>query len=283
MSQRPDPLTKTAFIVDADKTPSSFFIRQWNLLLAFVEQTIGDISTLTKQVAAILGVRITTTAPIAGGGTLLNLQPISHNNSGVAPGTYGDTTHIPIITVDAKGHVDSVTLATIAPGASGSSVAVIGVANPVDTGQNSAFMGNGVVPLVPVTMQQLAAIFASTVNGGSYQAAIVSINGSNVVQTVAMSGVVVAVGTASQTLIFTFTPVALAPGTRYLLLAGRVGAGDTVVAHAAADNTTAFYSSFPGTTDGGFYEFPHAVPAIGQTATFDPSPYRMSNILIFLV
>lgn len=49
------------------------------------------------------------TAPIA----VSDDNVISHNNSGVTAGTYGDSTHVSKVTVDAKGHVTSATTVAI--------------------------------------------------------------------------------------------------------------------------------------------------------------------------
>lgn len=50
----------------------------------------------------------TGSAPIAVAGTV-----ISHNNSGVTANTYGSSSQIPVIVVDAKGHITGVTLASV--------------------------------------------------------------------------------------------------------------------------------------------------------------------------
>lgn len=44
---------------------------------------------------------------------------ISHDDSGVTPGTYGDSGNVAVVTVDAQGHVTDVTEAAIAGGGSG--------------------------------------------------------------------------------------------------------------------------------------------------------------------
>ena len=76
-----DQLNERVNIVGADGKPTPQFIQQWNLLLA-----------LAKQTAILSGLDIETTAPIEGGGTLLDLAPISHADSGVTPGTYASAT-----------------------------------------------------------------------------------------------------------------------------------------------------------------------------------------------
>jgi hypothetical protein len=70
--------------------------------------------------AAVPGARrINTTSPIAGGGDLTADLTLTHAVSGVTAGTYGDGTHVPQFTVDAKGHVTGVTAVAISAGGTG--------------------------------------------------------------------------------------------------------------------------------------------------------------------
>ncbi len=104
----PDPLKKTAYIVDADRTPDRFFVRQWNLLLQFVKDTLSDIAGLIARVVRLEAVTISTTTPITGGGSILALTPIAHADSGVVAGAYAH----PDLTVDAKGHITAIAAGT---------------------------------------------------------------------------------------------------------------------------------------------------------------------------
>lgn len=92
-----NPLTHNTRIAKDDGTPEPFFMQQWNLLLALV-----------KQVTNVSAFAIETTAPIEGGGLLVDGVDISHADSGATPGTYGDATNVPQITVNAFGHVTGV-------------------------------------------------------------------------------------------------------------------------------------------------------------------------------
>ena len=50
---------------------------------------------------------------MTGGGDLTASRTISHANSGVTAGTYGSASQVPVITVDAQGHIDVVSIASI--------------------------------------------------------------------------------------------------------------------------------------------------------------------------
>ena len=103
-------LTHSVKITNDDGTPKPEFIQQWNLLLELVKQ----VTTNTDDVVALEAVTVDTTAPISGGGPILELTPIEHDTSGVTPDTYGDSTHVAQVTVDEFGHVTEVTDVAIA-------------------------------------------------------------------------------------------------------------------------------------------------------------------------
>lgn len=73
---------------------------------------------------------IVTPSPITGTGV------ISHAAAGTA-GTYGDSTHVPVVTTNATGHVTGVTLAAISGGGSGTVTNVTGTAPIVITGAST--------------------------------------------------------------------------------------------------------------------------------------------------
>lgn len=87
-----NPLTHNTRITKDDGTPEDFFMQQWNLLLALV-----------KQVTNVSAFSVETTAPITGGGPLVDGVNIGHADSGVTPGSYTNAS----ITVDADGHVSA--------------------------------------------------------------------------------------------------------------------------------------------------------------------------------
>jgi len=57
------------------------------------------------NVATLIAAKITTTAPLAGGGLLKSSPTIYLNKSGVDSGEYGDATHVSHITVDPFGRI----------------------------------------------------------------------------------------------------------------------------------------------------------------------------------
>lgn len=100
-----DPLSTTSRIGhagDKDVTPSSFLIRQWQLIRTFVNGVATNIAVLAAAVARIDATTITGVGALGGGGAIGsgNLQ-ITHDNSAVTPGSYTNAD----ITVDAQGHV----------------------------------------------------------------------------------------------------------------------------------------------------------------------------------
>lgn len=127
-----DPLNHAVPIVDKDGRPTTQFMRQW-ILARTVNVTTDDVAvgldTLETLVAAaeaalealeadvgdlevtvVFTSRVVATdAPLAGGGDLSADRTISLQDSGVTAGVYGSATHVPQITVDAKGRITDVT------------------------------------------------------------------------------------------------------------------------------------------------------------------------------
>lgn len=117
------PLNDRMPLVNPDGTPTQFFLRQLQ------DRGITIDGKITAEQAAEIAQGliddwaaardINTTAPILGGGNLSTDLTISHDVSGVTPGTYGDATNSPQITVDDEGHVTNVTNVPISGGGGG--------------------------------------------------------------------------------------------------------------------------------------------------------------------
>lgn len=119
MPGNPQPLSQNFPIVNSDGTPNDYFIR-WAQ-----ERQIDITAGITAEQAQQLIVdwsaqrHINTMAPIAGGGALNSDLTISHAVSGVVADTYGDSTHVPQITVDENGHITDVVDVPISGGGGG--------------------------------------------------------------------------------------------------------------------------------------------------------------------
>lgn len=117
------PLNDRMPLVNPDGTPTQFFLRQLQ------DRGITIDGKITAEQAAKIAQGliddwaaardINTIAPILGGGNLSTDLTISHDVSGVTPGTYGDATNSPQITVDDEGHVTNVTNVPISGGGGG--------------------------------------------------------------------------------------------------------------------------------------------------------------------
>ena len=142
----PDPLRVSTQIVNQGGYPTPQFIRQWNqqrivnvtvddivvdltALEADVSQNTADIAALETQVdtntddiADIQDVDIVAGTDLSGGGNISGPSDVTidHEDTAVTPGTYGNTTNVPQITVNQRGHITSAVNVPITGGGSGS-------------------------------------------------------------------------------------------------------------------------------------------------------------------
>lgn len=121
MVRKVDPLSNGAPIVDEKGAPTRYFQQLWQQLFL----SSGEVVTVQQAVNALFGRKINTVSPILGGGDLSADRTISHANSGVTAGTYGDATNVPQVTVDARGHVTGVANVPVSGGGGGGAVTLI--------------------------------------------------------------------------------------------------------------------------------------------------------------
>jgi len=197
-------------IINENGTATTHFIQQWNLMQALV-----------RQVATLSGIDIATLAPILGGGPLTALEPISHDVSGVTPGTYGDATNVPQITIDEFGHI---TLAADVPISGGSGGPFAGAtASGAGNASVTAFATKGTVftPSVDMTVDYLWGYVDAASAGQAHRAEIAPVNTAAagvIAAAPAVSSNVSSLTTNMERMRFNFaTPVQLTAGTPYLL------------------------------------------------------------------
>lgn len=102
-----------------DGTPTEFFMRLLQNSNVLTDETVAAVEVLDTEVGLLQDFAINTTSPIAGGPKTLGGDTsvtISHEDSGVAAGVYGDATHVAVVTVDDKGHVTDVTEELVSSG-----------------------------------------------------------------------------------------------------------------------------------------------------------------------
>lgn len=142
-----------------------------------------------------------------------------------------------------------------------------------------AFVGSKFTPTVDVLATTILGNFPATVNGAVYKAVVVSVNGSQVIQTIlASSASVTNVGTAAKAIQFLFaTPFTMTAGVDYVIMIGRTDATNTTAALVGASNGgNDLQWGMPGHTDEAYYELTNVTPTVGQTITRSSSAFRFS-------
>lgn len=260
----PDPLKKVSPLADKDGTPSAFFVQQWNLLLGFVKDTLASLTEIIARLVRLEAVEIQTTAPIEGGGNILELDPISHAESGVTAGTYGDATHVAQVTVDEFGHVTDAAEVAISSDAAAYFKGATG--GPTSNDLNGdATVGQVFIPSSNLTVEKLWGFADPNAVNDSYVgriAEITSPTNGTIVSVLASSSAILAQTTNMEAFPFTFSsPVTLTAGTPYLLAisitsgvgttqtrAGVVGTGATNIWELNAPGSTPWQSFLYNTT-----------------------------------
>jgi len=113
------PLGKQFAIINPDGTPTEYFIRwaQQRQIDIGTSITLEEAQALIDAWAAARD--INAGVALNGGGTLAADVTIDHADTAVTPGTYGDATHVPQVTVDQQGHITGVTNVAISGGSGG--------------------------------------------------------------------------------------------------------------------------------------------------------------------
>ena len=223
MPNKLDPLQAYAEVVTDDKRPTSYLMQQWEFLRLGVTQavsaTINAAALLTRQIIAGTG--------LTGGGDLSADRTISLANTTVTPGTYGDATTIPVITVDQQGRLTGVSTAAVSGGGGGGG-AFIGATGSLGNAGSDPFATKGIffTPSVNMSVSEIHGYISAPVLNETYVGSIATVSGTaagfsitSVPSTTNVSTVTSAlVGGLPRKITMTFaSPVALTAGTTYLI------------------------------------------------------------------
>jgi hypothetical protein len=205
--------------------------------------------------------------------------------SGVTPGSYGDGSNVPRITVDTQGRVTSLTTLPVAGGGGGGGVAYCaGATGGTGAGSTTAFATKGLffVPDTQIMVSHVWGSVAAVATGQDHHARIAEISGPSALDTItavlATSATLQTVSTDLRLYRYPFaSPVLLEPGKTYLLATvNAAGTGTTAnrTASVASGANTAWDLNAPGQTLWGTAQFDTIGLAIGQVpASFGTGKY----------
>ncbi len=236
MAGQSQPLAKQFEIVDEQGRPTDYFIR-WaqqrqidigegitaEQALAIVEDYVEDWSADRDIIAGVA---------LDGGGPLNADVTIDHANSIVTPGTYGDATHSPQLTVDQQGHVTAVTNVPISGGGGGGGgFTLSGMLDANFNPQNRATFGTVFVVGEQGLTITGAGIVMTTVTGGQYRIGVAPyISGTSVMTAPPVYTATFTAATGRNTVIFLplASSVVLTPLTAFIIFVTRIDSTPTV-------------------------------------------------------
>ncbi len=253
-----DPIDKNMRIVNPDGTATDAFLRNWLGQRSKNVTTAEDIDSAIALVNALAAKQITTTTPITGGGPLGGtIVPIGLADTAVTPGTYGDATNVPQITVDQKGRITAVVDVPITGGGGGGGASFFkGATGDVPQASATAQATKG-LPFTPTAPLVIDAAWAHIDPAGAGQNHYMQISSCNpatgqITTVLATSATVAVPGTDLLAVRFAFaSPVNLAVGTTYMIsVTNASGIGTTAmrVSGASFNADDAWTINAPGTT-----------------------------------
>lgn len=263
------PLDYQTPIVDKNGKPSPQFIRLWQNMFGNTNTVSDGVDAANTTLAgkADKTTKINAGTGIQGGGDLSADRTLSLQDSGVSAGTYGDTTHYPVVTLDSKGRVTAAHNQAIA--ATGGSELVYATQGSTDLSVSStafAFKGAMITPKNQCIITSVLAAFTG-VTAGTYQLFIALVNSSNVIQTV-LYNAPVATPTNTNTVLRQYdlaAPITLAQGNKYAVMIGRTDAGATYAfPYAGFNSVGTVYSGLP-LTQTTCARIASTAPAVGNT------------------
>jgi hypothetical protein len=195
--------------------------------------------------------------------------------SGVVPGSYGDGSSVPRLTVDAQGRITSLTTLPVVGGGGGSGAAYCaGATGGTGAGSTTAFATKGLffVPDTQIMVSHVWGSVAAVATGQDHHARIAEISGPSAVDTItallANSATLQTVSTDLRLYRYPFaSPVLLEPGKTYLLTTvNATGTGTTAnrTASVASGANSGWDLNAPGQTLWGTAQFDTIGLAIGQ-------------------
>lgn len=268
------PLLDNTAIVNPNGTPSVYFLRQW------LAQRVNNLSIadLIAEINALNSRTLTAGVGLTGGGDLSADRTFDLANTAVAPGTYGDATHVPQFTVDQQGRITSVADVLIAGGGGGSDPAKFysdrtRMQTTAKSGSSYASKGMEISPLVNMDVHRVSGYF-TPVSGASYTACLAPIaasGGTTITSApVFSSTLVMSSDVTVRWSQFLFpVPASLVAGNFYMVLISRADASDTYVLPITFATNNAYPDAaldIPVIPDNRYALLAKAVPASGHVA-----------------
>jgi hypothetical protein len=243
MTLRIQNLDNQNAIVDARGFPTPFFIR-------FIQDRGGGLTDLEATIIALQEIidifsnrEIIAGDVLNGGGKLFDGDvTLDHDTSLVVPGTYGDSTNIPQITVDEFGHIQEIVESPAAGGGGGGSGLILGGVNGSIAAGTTAQATKGVafIPSRDMSIHGITFAVDPAASADSFYTQIsTGVAATGVITTVLGTTPAVVPGSTNMEIVQTWfaAPIALTAGTEYILTTTFNQGSGTAVLRAAFSST----------------------------------------------